>query len=188
MPSRDRASLGILAGGRGLRLGGVDKAAVQVRGASLLERVLDAAGGGFAEILVSHNRPDTPPRVRLADSPLRYVADERAAGEGPLAGLDALLQACRSPWLLTLPVDLAHPTRSLVEALMAGDGAVARDADGLQPLAAMWPVDAAREAIREALRQGERAVHPLVSRLGLQAVDVAPLGNLNTARDLQDLA
>lgn len=188
MPSRDRASLGILAGGRGLRLGGVDKAALEVEGVSLLERVLDAAGGGFAEILVSHNRPDAPIRARFAEIGLRFVADEVAAGEGPLAGLDALLQACRSEWLLTLPVDLAQPTRSLVDALLARDGAVARDAGGLQPLAALWPVTPARDAVREALRGGERAVHPLAARLGLQAVAVAPLGNLNTAQDFRDFA
>lgn len=188
MPSRDRASLGILAGGRGLRLGGLDKAAIEVEGVSLLERLLDAAGSGFADILVSHNLPDAPLRARLHARGLRFVADEVAAGEGPLAGLDALLQACRGEWLLTLPVDLARPSRALVDDLLAQDGAIARDPDGLQPLVALWPVGPARKAVREALGRGERAVHPLAGQLGLHAVDTPRLGNLNTPRDFQDLA
>ena len=188
MPTRDRASLGILAGGRGLRLGGVDKAAIEVEGVSLLQRVLDAAGPGFAEILVSHNLPDAPLRARFHARGLRFVADGVAAGEGPLAGLDALLQACHGEWLLTLPVDLARPSNALVDALLAHEGAVARDADGLQPLAALWPVAAAREAVREALARGDRAVHPVVARLGLHAVDTPRLGNLNAPQDFQDFA
>jgi molybdopterin-guanine dinucleotide biosynthesis protein A len=188
VPSRDRASLGILAGGRGLRLGGVDKAAIEVQGVSLLQRVLDAAGSGFAQVLVSHNRPDAPLRAHFHARALRFVADDAAAGEGPLAGLDALLQACQGEWLLTLPVDLAHPSRTLVDALLAQEGAVARDAEGLQPLVALWPVAPAREAVREALARGDRAVHPLVARLGLHAVDTPRLGNLNTPQDFQDLA
>jgi molybdenum cofactor guanylyltransferase len=188
VPSRDRASLGILAGGRGLRLGGVDKAAIEVEGVSLLQRLLDAAGDGFLEILVSHNLPDAPLRTGVHARGLRFVADRVAAGEGPLAGLDALLQACRGEWLLTLPVDLARPTRVLVDALLARDGAVARDADGLQPLVALWPVVPSRTAVRDALRRGERAVHPVVDRVGLQPVDTPRLGNLNTPRDFQDLA
>ena len=188
MPSRDRTSLGILAGGRGLRLGGVDKAAIEVEGASLLQRVLDAASGGFAQVLVSHNLPDAPWRAAFHARGLRFVADEVAEGEGPLAGLDALLQACRSEWLLTLPVDLARPTGEMVDALLAQDGAVARDVDGLQPLAALWPVAPAREAAREALARGERAVHPLAAKLGLHPVETQRLGNLNPPRDFQDLA
>ena len=188
MPSRDRASLGILAGGRGLRLGGVDKAAIEVAGVSLLQRVLDAAGHGFAEVLVSHNRPDSPLRAGSGVDGLRFVPDDGGEGQGPLAGLDALLRACRSEWLLTLPVDLAHPTRAMVDAMLAHDGAVARDADGLQPLVALWRVTPARQAVRDALGRGERAVHPLVAQLALHGVELPPLGNLNTPRDFQDFA
>lgn len=186
MPSRDRASLGILAGGRGRRLGGVDKAAVEVQGTSLLQRVLDAAGGGFAQVLVSHNLPDAPWRAELHARGLRFVADGVAPGEGPLAGLDALLGACRSEWLLTLPVDLAHPDAAMVDALLAHEGAVARDEGGLQPLVALWPVAPAREVVHQALVGGERAVHPLVARLRLQPVDLPRLGNFNTPRDFED--
>jgi molybdopterin-guanine dinucleotide biosynthesis protein A len=188
VPARDRTSLGILAGGRGRRLGGVDKAFVAFQGQPLLDRVLAAAGAGFAETLVSHNAASAG-RSRHEGAGRRFVADAVAAGEGPLAGLDALLQAASSDWLLTLPVDARAPTPALVGALLREDhGAVLRDADGLQPLAALWPVPEARAAVRAALEQGERAVHPLVSSLGMRLVDVSParLGNLNTPQDFED--
>lgn len=187
MVPRDRISLGILAGGRGSRLGGVDKAFLELGGVTLLERALSALGTGFASVLVSHNRPDAPQRSAPIVRDLRFVGDARAAGEGPLAGLDALLHATDADWLLSLPVDLAEPSAIPVQALLATRGAVVRDADGLQPLVALWPVAEARAAVRAALLAANRAVHPLAGALGLAVVDIAPacLGNLNTPDELR---
>lgn len=187
MPTRDEASLGILAGGRGRRLGNVDKAFVAYEGVPLLARVLDAAGEGFREILVSHNLSREPGRLAYEARAIRFVADQHAAGEGPLAGLDALLHAAQSPWLLTLPVDLAQPSWAVVAALLEGEGAVVRDGDGPQPLVALWPVSRARRAVRAALDGGERAPQVVAATLGLQVLDLAPwrLGNLNTPEDFR---
>jgi len=82
---RDRVSVGILAGGRGRRLGGVDKAFLDVGGAALLDRALAAVGGGFSSVLVSHNVPAEPRRRPHVDRGLRFIGDATAAGEGPLA-------------------------------------------------------------------------------------------------------
>jgi molybdenum cofactor guanylyltransferase len=185
--ARDRVSLGILAGGRGSRLGGADKAFIELDGTPLLERVLAAAGQGYADVLVSHNRTNDPRRTRFEQAGVRFVSDDLAAGQGPLAGLDALLQAASGDWLLSLPVDIGNPSSALVQALLATQGAVVRDADGLQPLVALWPVTAARLVVREALAGADRAAHPLAARLGLRVLDLAPLrlGNLNTPDDLQ---
>ena len=190
MIARDRVSLGILAGGRGSRLGGVDKAFVEAGGTPLLERTLHAIGEGFAEVLVSHNRPADPRRLSFERRGIRFVADALAAGEGPLAGLQALLQAATSEWLLTLPVDLARPSADLADALLATEGAILQDADGLQPLVALWPVAAARTAAQAALRGGRRAARDLGAGLGLAVVDISPgrLGNLNTPDDFEAIA
>lgn len=185
MVARERASLGILAGGRGTRLGGVDKAFVEHAGVPLLDRVLAAAGAGFGEILVSHNLPAAPRRGFYESRGCRFIGDSLAAGQGPLAGLFALLEAARCEWLLSLPVDLASPSAMVVDALLSTQGAQLRDADGRQPLVALWPVAAARVAVRQALEAGERAAHPLAARLHLAIVELAPLrlGNLNTPAD-----
>ena len=190
MAARDRVSLGILAGGRGSRLGGADKAFVELPSGSLLDRVLAAAGAGFAEVLVSHNRPEDPRRLRYQQAGVRFVADAGGAGQGPLAGLDALLRVARGEWLLTLPVDLADPSIGFLDALLASSGAVLRDGDGLQPLVAHWPVASARLATHAALETGRLAVRGIADTLGLPVLDISPrrLGNLNTPDDLRTLA
>jgi molybdopterin-guanine dinucleotide biosynthesis protein A len=181
---RSRIALGILAGGRGSRLGGADKASLEFRGERLLERALRAAGTGYAQRLLSH-----PAAGRDWGVPgLEALADLRPGYPGPLAGLETLLEHCRQDWLLTLPVDLRDPVPGLCERLAgaaAERGATLRDGEGAQPLYSLWPVPAARIVVSRALDRGDYAVHRVVAELGLTEVDVSPLrlGNLNTPDD-----
>ena len=187
MPSRAHTSLGILAGGRGLRMDGADKAFLFVEGKLQLQRVLDSMTAGFAQVLVSYNS-DPPGDPRW--SQLIWVKDQRENFQGPLAGLESLLSHATTPWLLTVPVDMAWPSRRIAGTLLAGKGGrVIEDADGRQPLIALWPVARALASVREALNRGDRAVHALTDTLNLEAVSVAPMriGNLNTAQDLERL-
>ncbi len=173
-------TLGILAGGRATRLGGNDKAWSVYRGVSLIERTLHALGDTFAARWISANRD----LHRYDPLGLRAAPDRVADFGGPLAGLDALLAICATPLLLTVPVDLRDIPFDLVERLQAtgGNGAVAHDASGLQPLIALWPVQRARRAVAQAFASGEHAVHRIVAELALPVVrfDRADFGNLNT--------
>lgn len=185
MPARDQISLGILAGGRGLRLGGADKASARLRGVDLLTRTLAATGSGFLETLLSYNGSD----LRAARAGLSWVPDLRAGYPGPLAGLESLLAMARGSWLVTVPVDLRDVSQDVVQRLCDSPGgrAVIRDIDGLQPLVSIWPVAEARRVVTMALDAGERAVHPMLSRLDMAEVDISParLGNLNTPQDFE---
>ena len=188
MLTRGQVSLGILAGGRGQRLGGVDKAFVEFRGEPLLSRTLAALGAGFAEVLVSHNRHEQ----RVAEFGARAVPDLRADFPGPLAGLEALLHAASSEWLLTIPVDLRDIpddlAETLIRALELGDRGVAvSDADGLQPLVALWPVQEGRVAATAALDARRSAVHELVSSMQLRVHELSScrFGNLNSPSDFE---
>ena len=185
VPERVRVTLGILAGGQALRLGGTDKALVQRDGRSLVQGTLDVLGDGFAQRLVSYNGADAS---RLPGG-LRALRDLRPGHPGPLAGIEALLAATRSDWLLTVPVDLGRIPAGLLERLFtcvdAGEGVAARDADGPQPLVALWPAASSRSAVAAALDAGERAVHRVQHILGFGHCDLAParFGNLNTPAD-----
>ena len=180
--SRD-ITLGILAGGRATRLGGDDKAWAVYRGETLIQRSLNALGDGYAARLISANRD----LERYAELGLQAVPDRIAHFPGPLAALDALLAVCTTPLLLTVSVDLRAIPPDLVQRLhaMGEGGAVAQDANGLQPLIAVWPVVRARIAVIEALAHGERAVHRVVADLALTVVrfDNADFGNLNAPDD-----
>jgi molybdopterin-guanine dinucleotide biosynthesis protein A len=180
----DRITLGILAGGRALRLDGADKALLEIEGEPLLARTLRAFPEEFAERLLSYNRDGDS----VSAFGLRVVADARAGFPGPLAALEALSIACRTPWLLTVPVDCRNIPPTLAGELanaVSGDGVVVRDADGVQPLLGLWRVEALRTAIAAAFDAGELVVHRLISRLDLQIHDISPrrLGNLNTPAD-----
>src|SRR5690606_32957426 len=94
-------TLGILAGGRALRLGGRDKAWLERDGTPQVLRWRNRFQGQVDEMLVSANQA----HERYREYGIEVVSDA-VPGAGPLAGLDALARACSTPWLLTLPVDL----------------------------------------------------------------------------------
>ena len=176
-------TLGIIAGGRGTRLGGVDKAWLRREGVSQVERLVDRLSRGVDEVLVSANRNFEA----YAALGLATVSDEQP-GLGPLGGLDALARACKGDWLLTAPVDLFNVNDCLLRRLAArgGQGAYAIDADGPQPLVALWHVATLRPALAAAIASGDLAVHRLQERLGMVPLRLEGVrfGNLNTPQDL----
>ena len=182
---RSDITLGILAGGRATRLGGLDKAWMQRGDKPQVLRWRDRFATEVSAILVSANRD----LARYHACGLDVVADGIAADIGPLAGLAALAPVCRTPWLLTIPVDLVSVNDCLLQKLVDGcapDGACACDDDGVQPLVALWRVATLRPAVRVAIDSGDVAVHALQRRLNLASVRFQGVrfGNLNTPDDL----
>ncbi len=194
MDARREVTLGILAGGRAQRLGGRDKAWLQQRdGTPLVQGLAQALALSLAAVLVSANRA----LPRYAAAGLRAVPDRVLAPPGaerslgPMAGLDALAAACATPWLLTLPVDLCRLPPALLVMLIAasgaGAGAYAEDDDGVQPLVALYRVDALRPALATALATAHYAPSILQQQLAMVRVRLpgVTLGNLNTPQDLR---
>ncbi|MET3929996.1 molybdopterin-guanine dinucleotide biosynthesis protein A [Lysobacter sp. OAE881] len=178
-------TLGILAGGRASRLGGIDKAWLQRDGVAQVERWRRRFASETSATLISANRC----RERYERLNLRAVPDRHDGDLGPLAGLDALAAACDKPWLLTLPVDLVGVNDCLVPSLSASasaHGAYAVDDDGPQPLVALWPAAPLREAAARAIAANDLAIHSLQRHLRMVAVrlDGVRFGNLNTPQDL----
>src|SRR5205814_10111614 len=90
----------IVAGGRGRRLGGVDKAQLSIGGITILERQLAVLRPLFDEVLLVADDPS-----RYEGSGARLVRD-LVPEAGPLAGLDAALAATRADAVLLLGCDL----------------------------------------------------------------------------------
>src|SRR5690606_9976552 len=126
-----------------------------------VERLVDRLSPGVDEVLVSANRN----LEAYAGLGLATVADAEP-GLGPLGGLQALARACRGDWLLTAPVDLYNVNDCLLRRLKAkgGQGAFAVDADGPQPLVALWHVGTLRPALDAAIASDDLAVHRLQAR------------------------
>lgn len=181
----DAITLGLIAGGRASRLGGVDKAWLTRGGVPQVLRWTRRFPSEHGPMLVSANRDPQ----RYAAHGLMVVGD-RHPDLGPIGGLDALAQACTTPWLLTLPVDLVGVNDCLIRTLVSkrdADGAFARDDDGVQPLVALWRVDALRIACTEAISRSETAIHRLQATLRMTEVAFTGFrfGNLNTPDDLR---
>ena len=116
----------VLAGGGAHRLDGTDKPALEIGGATLLDRVLAACAEADRTVCVGPRRPTARPVSWTRESP---------AGGGPVAALAAGLAHVAAPLVLVLAADLpfldAAVARALVRAAADGaDGAVLTDADG----------------------------------------------------------
>lgn len=93
----------ILAGGRGSRMGGVDKGLQTFKGRPLVLHTLERLrlGGGVGAIVINANR--NLPKYESFGAPV--WPDGLAGHAGPLAGFLAGLQRCATPFLLTVPCD-----------------------------------------------------------------------------------
>lgn len=95
----------ILAGGRGSRMGGVDKGLQAFNGVPLalhtLRRLRAQQGDPIGEVLINANRN----AATYAAFGVPVWPDTLPDFAGPLAGFITGLEHCRTPWLLTVPCD-----------------------------------------------------------------------------------
>jgi molybdenum cofactor guanylyltransferase len=126
----------ILSGGRGTRMGGVDKGLLPFRGRTMVEWVLDRIEPQVDEVLISANQ--NLDRYLALGHP---VLTDRVAGfAGPLAGLHAALHMARCDLVITVPCDSPFLPADLVlrmaQALENSEAevAVARTADQAHPV------------------------------------------------------
>lgn len=95
-------SAGVLAGGRGRRMGGRDKGLIPWRGRPMASWIVDTLRITASEVLISANRNIEAYRVLGAD---RVIEDSPGAFAGPLAGILSLRRAAREDLLLIVPCD-----------------------------------------------------------------------------------
>jgi molybdopterin-guanine dinucleotide biosynthesis protein A len=115
----------LLAGGRGSRMGGVDKGLQLFNGEPLALHAMRRLGPQVGRLMINANR-------NLADYEAFGVPvwpDSLADYAGPLAGFLTGLEHCTTPWLLTVPCDTPlFPTdlaARLAEAVVAGNAEIA---------------------------------------------------------------
>lgn len=176
----------ILAGGRGKRLGGVAKGLVPVGGEPIVARQLRALAPYVAAPLVVV-AGDAGPYAALG---ARLVTDLHP-GAGPLAGLEAALQASDADALLVFACDLPFLDSALIEALRdarADAAAVVARLDGrAQPLAARY-ARAILPRVTRRLSRDKLRLLDLVAELDPCSIDfpagTRALFNVNTPANL----
>lgn len=129
----------VLCGGKGRRMGGMDKGLILLHGRPLIEHVLEAIKPQVGQVMISANRNSD----RYRHYGHRIVADGLPDFQGPLAGFASGLAQLETPYLLTLPCDGPRVpgdlARRLMEALESqhAELAVAHDGIRLQPVYAL---------------------------------------------------
>ncbi|MET0404366.1 MAG: molybdenum cofactor guanylyltransferase [Cystobacter sp.] len=183
-------TLAIIAGGRGLRLGGVAKGLLEVEGRPVLERVL-GLGPLCGDVLLVANVPE--PYARWGLRTVSDVVRERGAP----GGVHAALVGARTEWVLAVACDMPFVTPEVARVLLDARGdaeAVAFTVDGrVEPLLALYRRTLAR-AWGEALAAGQPSLRALLAgcraRLlpeeALRAVDpdARAVVSVNTPEDL----
>lgn len=176
----------VLAGGTAVRMGGIDKASVELHGRTLLARALESLVDAGEVVVVGEE-------VRT-DRPVTFVVEDPRHG-GPVAGLltgrDALLRT--PPLLAVLAVDMPMVTASTFDRLRAAvgaaDGARLVDPDGRHPLALVLRTDRL-DAVRPS-REGQHGMALRALLAPLDLVDVPTVGaehrDVDTWEDLRDL-
>lgn len=188
--ARERITGLLLAGGRGARMGGVDKGLLELRGEPLALHVLRRLRPQVGALLISANR-HLPDYAALGAQVLQDA--QPGAYAGPLAGISSGLRACATPWLLCVPCDSPWLPLDLAARLGEAARAEGRDAAIAQAGGRVQPVFALlrREllgSLLEFLRQDGRKVETWLSGVGFaRAVfdEAGGFDNINLPQQLE---
>jgi molybdopterin-guanine dinucleotide biosynthesis protein A len=132
-----RLTAAILAGGRGTRLGGVDKSALVIDGQRLIDRQLAVLGRLADHLLIVATQPG-----RFAALGVPVVSD-LVPDSGALGGLHTAISAASSDLTLVVACDMPFLTEAFLQRVVEGAGpdvdAAVPCVDGrLHPLAAAY--------------------------------------------------
>jgi len=185
----------ILAGGRGARMGGVDKGLVKLDGKPLVEHVLQRLQPQVPHIIISANRNyDEYARYGFA-----VVSDEVISNDvdyaGPLAGMLSALTHCTTGFIVTVPCDVPRLPTDLVARLLVqlqrehSRACMAHDGTRAQPLCALLHTSL-QEELRRALQAGQYKVERWLRDIGCSSADFSDCAdrfiNLNTAENIAE--
>lgn len=165
----------LLAGGRGSRMGGVDKGLQPFNGQPLALHAMHRLAPQVGALMVNANR--NLAQYEAFGAPV--WPDSLADYSGPLAGFLAGLEHCATPWLLTVPCDTPlfplDLAARLAEAAAAGQADIAMAVapepaeDGGSPVLRPQPVFCLlRASLRDSLLRytaaGGRKVHTWIAQ------------------------
>ena len=189
MSQRGRVVGVVLAGGRALRLGGVDKGLLVYAGQPLVSYACQALLAVTDTVVINANRN----LALYAQLGFEVLPDADTSFCGPLAGVLAAMRQCKAELLLVLPCDLPLVTSQHVQRLLStyiatgAEAVVAFDGQHLQP-AVMAISTRVQGRLQAYLAAGERKLTHFLKQLTMVTVDFsatpAMFTNINTPEDL----
>ena len=190
--SSDHISAVILAGGQGSRMGGADKGLQQFRHAPLALHALLRIQPQVAEVLINANR-----NIGVYEGfGVPVICDQTPDYAGPLAGMQAGLNACSLPFLITVPCDVPLFPENLVEKLCQPFEenpelllTVVKTPSGDQPVFCLIRIEALA-SLEEFIKQGKRKIDAWYANIPHAKVyfdDEQAFHNVNTIQELKAL-
>jgi len=184
----------ILAGGKGSRLGGREKALVPLLGKTLIDHVQKRLEDQVSALALSI-RIISPWALELG---LPILEDLPNPNRGPLGGVAAALvwaasQTPQPKWVLTVPVDTPFLPADLCKNLTAADqktdAAVAASGDQVHHTVAAWRPALAEELLNS-IRSNALSVRRFQEKIQTvevpwDIIDMDPFMNINWPKDLK---
>ena len=187
----------ILAGGKGRRMGGKEKALIHLLDRPLLSYVLEKVSGKVAPIALNINTNFDD----FQKFGYKIIKDPIKGHLGPLAGILASLNWAKEinqDWVLTLPCDTPFLPKNLVQSMVEAknktpevDLVVAKSRGFNHPVIALWKSNI-NNRLQNALNEGIRKIDIFTAQLkiayvnfdNIQNSDFDPFTNLNAPPDL----
>ena len=188
MPKPDlNMTVVILAGGKGSRLGGIDKGLIELNDKPLIEHLINRLQMQSPNIIISANR-NLENYHQLGFPVYQDDIDDYA---GPLAGILKALKHCPTEWLMTVPADSPFIPVDLVERLSQKQHnnkiVIAHDGEQLQPTFSLIHKSLAA-SLQQFLQQGDRKMRVWMQQQTHDIVDFSDKANafinINTEDDL----
>jgi molybdopterin-guanine dinucleotide biosynthesis protein A len=178
----------VLAGGKGTRMGGVDKGLQPLRGKPMAAWAIARLKPQVDEVVINANQNLEVYRA----FGYRVVSDEVGGFAGPLAGLHAGLKAATYPLVATVPCDSPFLPGDLVSrlssALKTSDLAVAKTGAQPHPVFALMKREV-RESLEAFLASGGRKIDAWYADLDVIEVpfddEADAFRNINTLEELK---
>ena len=195
----------VLAGGRGSRMGGVDKGLQLYNGTALAKHAIEQLQPQVGHLLINANRNLDIYQAWGSPVSADVLMDGITDFAGPLAGFLIGLQHCKTPYLMTVPCDTprfpSDLVRRLADALSQQDADIAMvsspDEEGVlrhQPVFCLMKRElvASLKAFTDAggRKIGAWAAQHKLARINFNEVydDPKAFYNANTLEDLQQLS
>jgi molybdopterin-guanine dinucleotide biosynthesis protein A len=187
----------LLAGGQSRRMGGGDKALMNLGGETLLARIVSRVRPQVGPLLLNANGDP----ARFASFGLPVVPDIVEGYAGPLAGVLTGLEWTRAhapgcAYVASFACDAPFVPRDLVAKLSAAmahaaaDMACATSGGREHPVFALWPVRLADDLRRAVVEEGVRKVDAWTARYRMARSDfptdpIDPFFNVNAPDDMR---
>lgn len=175
----------ILAGGRGKRMGGVDKGLITLDGLPIIEHIIQAIQPQCQEVIINANRNIS--EYEHYQCPV--ISDTMNDFQGPLAGFATAIENAKTSIIITLPCDAPKLPPRYVERMLDAmqtndcDIAVAHDGQRLQPVYALIKTKL-KNNLSDYLNSGDRKIDLWYAQNNMTEVDFSDcpssFDNVNT--------